>query len=225
MVCGLFSSFDPGMFFNYSEFFHLKWVMLLLVFAFCDFRLFSLPLGMSLVSISVIKFVTSMTFEISKKPKEMILMLSSLMFLVLMVNLLGMMPFSFSVTSHLSINLSWSIPLWMSGLLVTLFSSVKSFLAHMTPFGAPMFLLPLLVLVETVSYFIRPLTLGIRLMANVMAGHLILSLMGSTITYSLTMLPSVLLLGGFLAFEICVCVVQAYVFFMLTAMYWKESEV
>nr|QTA71726.1 ATP synthase F0 subunit 6 [Rectidens sumatrensis] len=130
------------------------------------------------------------------------------------LNFGGMVPGSCSVSSHLSVGLSLALIWWawcvMSGYLL----SWKSFLAHLLPLGTPFFLCPLMVLIETVSILIRPVTLAVRLVANITMGHLMLSLVGEHLVGK-----SSVLISAYVLFEFFVCGLQAYVFTLLGMLY------
>lgn len=95
--------------------------------------------------------------------------------------------------------------------------SLPTYLSHLTPKGAPLGLAPLLVIIERVSLRVRPLTLGVRLAANLTTGHIIIGLMANGPLYLCVILGI-----GYLAFELGVCLVQAYIFTLLPALYREE---
>nr|QTA71700.1 ATP synthase F0 subunit 6 [Hyriopsis bialata] len=133
---------------------------------------------------------------------------------VMGMNLGGMVPAGCSVSSHLSVSLSLALIWWawcvMSGCLL----DWKSFFGHLLPSGTPFLLCPLMVLIETVSVLIRPVTLAVRLVANITMGHLMLSLVGEYLVGS-----SSVLIGAYVLFEFFVCGLQAYVFTLLGVLY------
>ncbi len=88
-------------------------------------------------------------------------------------------------------------------------------MAHLLPLGTPVALCPLMVLIETVSVVIRPITLSVRLVANITMGHLMLSLVGESLVGSFRMG----VLGPYVLFEFFVCGLQAYVFSLLVVLY------
>lgn len=137
---------------------------------------------------------------------------------------MGLMPYVFTRTSHLAITLSLSLPLWLGFMLYGWINHTKHIFAHLVPQGTPAFLMPFMVLIETLSNIIRPGTLAVRLAANMIAGHLLLTLLASTgpslrITIlSLLLLSQVLLL----TLEAAVAVIQSYVFAVLRTLYAGE---
>ena len=145
------------------------------------------------------------------------LILISLILFIGSTNLLGLIPYSFTPTTQLSINLGMAIPLWAGTVITGFRYKTKSSLAHFLPQGTPTLLIPILVVIETISLFIQPIALAVRLTANITAGHLLMHLIGgatlaltaiSPATASITFI--VLLLLTIL--EFAVALIQAYVF-------------
>nr|ATN41971.1 ATP synthase F0 subunit 6 [Macaca fascicularis] len=156
------------------------------------------------------------------------LMLMSLITFIAMTNLLGLLPYSFTPTTQLSMNLAMAIPLWAGTVVVGLRFKTKNSLAHLLPQGTPTPLIPMLVAIETISLLIQPMALAVRLTANITAGHLLMHLIGnaalalSTTNFSLTLLTSTLL-TLLTVLEIAVALIQAYVFTLLISLYLHNN--
>nr|YP_009773419.1 ATP synthase F0 subunit 6 [Chiton albolineatus]QIZ12635.1 ATP synthase F0 subunit 6 [Chiton albolineatus] len=154
--------------------------------------------------------------------------ISSIFITLIFINLLGLFPYVFSLSSHLTFALSFGFPLWLSLIISGIFFNFSSVIAHLLPSGAPMFLNPFLVLVETVSISVRPITLSIRLVANMSAGHIILGLIGAYLsagmfTYSVLIIILLILVEIFyFMFEIGVSMIQAYIFSLLIILYSED---
>nr|UTN43029.1 ATP synthase F0 subunit 6 [Chelopistes texanus] len=222
MAMSLFSVFDPSA----LKPVQWKWVGVIFIYLFWNWQFFCLPVSLNMVLGKVLMVIHLSLVQSMKSVKEKSACLCSLFLMILMIGQLGMIPPIFTSTSHLSFNISISLPLWIGSVVYLFFSSWKKALSHFVPTASPGILIPFLVLIETISMMIRPFTLSIRLMANVMAGHLVLTLMSSSVS-------NLSFLGVFLGsvgqslliiFEMCVCVIQAYVFMSLMSLYWKESE-
>nr|UVI60488.1 ATP synthase F0 subunit 6 [Haliotis sp. 1 KW-2022]UVI60514.1 ATP synthase F0 subunit 6 [Haliotis sp. 1 KW-2022]UVI60527.1 ATP synthase F0 subunit 6 [Haliotis sp. 1 KW-2022] len=144
---------------------------------------------------------------------------------LLILNLLGLVPYVFSNTSHLAMTLSLSLPLWMSLIISSAILNPSSTAAGLLPAGAPALLNPFLVLVETVSILVRPITLSIRLAANMSAGHIVLGLISTYLCSAIFIYPKVTLLTlmviqtFYFMFEIGVSLIQAYIFSLLITLY------
>nr|YP_004769565.1 ATP synthase F0 subunit 6 [Spilornis cheela]AEK79948.1 ATP synthase F0 subunit 6 [Spilornis cheela] len=156
------------------------------------------------------------------------LILTSLMMLLLTANLLGLLPYTFTPTTQLSMNMALAFPLWLATLLTGLRNQPTVSLGHLLPEGTPTPLIPALILIETTSLLIRPLALGVRLTANLTAGHLLIQLISTATTVLLPILPAVSALTALIlllltVLEIAVAMIQAYVFVLLLSLYLQEN--
>nr|QJS52765.1 ATP synthase F0 subunit 6 [Zenarchopterus buffonis] len=156
------------------------------------------------------------------------ILLTSLMIFLITLNVLGLLPYTFTPTTQLSMNLSLAVPLWLATVIIGMRNQPTSTLGHLLPEGTPTLLIPILIVIETISLIIRPLALAVRLTANLTAGHLLIQLI-ATATFVLTSLtPSLALLTFILLFlltllEIAVAMIQAYVFVLLLSLYLQEN--
>lgn len=199
----------------------------------CVFVLFILPrvfwLGGSLFS-SFYGLLSTVKKEIDyvlKNPvKGCYLFIGSIFITVGLYNFLALFPHVFSVTSHILVTLPFSYSFWSGIIIFRWVSSLKHFLAHLIPVGTPLALIRFMVLVEVLRNLIRPLALTFRLTANIMAGHLLISLIGGaliSLPFSFMVLGS--LVQSLLVFiELGVSVIQAYVFSTLLLLYLSEGE-
>nr|APF46556.1 ATP6 [Dicrurus atripennis] len=165
---------------------------------------------------------------LNKKGHKWALMLTSLMMFLLLINLLGLLPYTFTPTTQLSMNLALAFPLWLATLLTGLRNQPSASLGHLLPEGTPTPLIPALILIETISLLIRPLALGVRLTANLTAGHLLIQLISTaTVTLASTMpmvsLTTLLVLFLLTILEVAVAMIQAYVFVLLLSLYLQEN--
>nr|QNS38431.1 ATP synthase F0 subunit 6 [Piprites chloris] len=165
---------------------------------------------------------------LTKKGHKWALILSSLMIFLLTINLLGLLPYTFTPTTQLSMNLALAFPLWLATLLTGLRNQPSASLGHLLPEGTPTPLIPALILIETTSLLIRPLALGVRLTANLTAGHLLIQLISTATTVLLPIMPAVSLLTLSILLlltilEVAVAMIQAYVFVLLLSLYLQEN--
>nr|YP_010851739.1 ATP synthase F0 subunit 6 [Lontra longicaudis]WGH14967.1 ATP synthase F0 subunit 6 [Lontra longicaudis] len=164
----------------------------------------------------------------NQKGRTWALMLMSLILFIGSTNLLGLLPHSFTPTTQLSLNLGMAIPLWAGTVITGFRYKTKASLAHFLPQGTPLPLIPMLVIIETISLFIQPMALAVRLTANITAGHLLIHLIGgatlalmsistvaSIITFIVLMLLTIL--------EFAVALIQAYVFTLLVSLYLHDN--
>nr|YP_009176440.1 ATP synthase F0 subunit 6 [Scartelaos gigas]ALJ01800.1 ATP synthase F0 subunit 6 [Scartelaos gigas] len=156
------------------------------------------------------------------------LIFAALMLYLMSLNMLGLLPYTFTPTAQLSVNLGLAVPLWLATVLIGMRNQPTKSLAHFLPEGTPIPLIPVLIIIETISLFIRPMALGVRLTANLTAGHLLMHLI-STAAYSLLcVMPTVAILTTIVLFpltvlEIAVAMIQAYVFVLLLSLYLQEN--
>jgi F-type H+-transporting ATPase subunit a len=137
---------------------------------------------------------------------------------------MGLFPYIFTRRRHISFTLTLALPLWLGRILISILYQYNNLLAHLVPTGTPSFLIPVIVVIETVRNIIRPLTLSIRLAANIVAGHLLLTLLGSQGPI-LRIFNLILLIGGLfilLLLEVAVACIQSYVFTILSSLYLNE---
>nr|YP_009355807.1 ATP synthase F0 subunit 6 [Nibea mitsukurii]BAX09129.1 ATPase subunit 6 [Nibea mitsukurii] len=156
------------------------------------------------------------------------LILTSLMIFLITLNILGLLPYTFTPTTQLSLNLALAFPLWLATVLIGLRNQPTAALGHLLPEGTPTPLIPVLVIIETISLLIRPLALGVRLTANLTAGHLLMQLTSTAAFVLLSMMPAVAILTTILLFlltllEVAVAMIQAYVFVLLLSLYLQEN--
>ena len=155
----------------------------------------------------------------------------TLFFFVLMGNLLGLLPFSFTYTSHIAVTFALAVIVIVLVTLVALRIHGLHFFSYFFPAGAPMLLAPLIVPVEIISYLSRPVSLSIRLFANMVAGHVMLKVFASfvvmmagagvigVVAAAAPLALTVILIG----FELLVALLQAYVFAVLTCIYLHDA--
>nr|YP_009108056.1 ATP synthase F0 subunit 6 [Oreomystis bairdi]AIU45372.1 ATP synthase F0 subunit 6 [Oreomystis bairdi] len=184
---------------------------------------------LSTLQLWFINLVTKqLMMPLDKKGHKWALILTSLMIFLLLINLLGLLPYTFTPTTQLSMNLALAFPLWLATLLTGLRNQPSVSLGHLLPEGTPTPLIPALILIETTSLLIRPLALGVRLTANLTAGHLLIQLISTATMALLPTMPAVSLLTLLVLFlltilEVAVAMIQAYVFVLLLSLYLQEN--
>jgi F-type H+-transporting ATPase subunit a len=154
----------------------------------------------------------------------------SLFIFILILNLLGMMPYGFTVTSHIIITFALAAAVIGTVIVYGLMKHGTHFFGLFVPSGVPAWLLPLLVAIEVISFVSRPLSLSVRLFANMLAGHIALKIFAGFVATLLTagfwsilaQLPLALTVA-LTALEVLVAVLQAYVFAVLTSIYLNDA--
>nr|YP_003540752.1 ATP synthase F0 subunit 6 [Pseudoleptodeira latifasciata]ACD77321.1 ATP synthase F0 subunit 6 [Pseudoleptodeira latifasciata] len=170
----------------------------------------------------------NMTNQLTADGQKWCRILLSLLIMILLSNILGLLPYTFTTTSQLSMNMAMAIPLWLATVITGITKKPTQALAHMLPEGSPTTLIPFMIMIETISLFMRPLALGVRLTANITAGHLLMTMVSSaTLNFiSTNMLLSFLtsiLLFMLILLELAVACIQAYVFVLLIILYLQEN--
>jgi len=169
--------------------------------------------------------------NIGKKGRYFFSLIFVLFFFVLFCNLIGMIPYSFTVTSHLIITFSLSLTIYIGFNIIGIQKHKLKFLGLLLPSGASINLVPLLVPIELISYIFRAISLPVRLFANMMAGHTLLKVIAgfawtmlnvNTIIFIAHFIPLILLVI-LVSIELGVAIIQAYVFTILTCIYINDA--
>nr|QZP41266.1 ATP synthase F0 subunit 6 [Geoscapheus dilatatus] len=224
MMTNLFSVFDPSTsFYNIS----LNWISTIL-------GLFLIPSSMWLIPSRHFILWNKILTSLHKEFKTLIghknilkgssFIFVSLFSLIIFNNFLGLFPYVFTSTSHLVMTLSLALPLWLSFMIFGWINNTQHMFAHLVPQGTPPVLMPFMVCIETISNLIRPGTLAVRLAANMIAGHLLMTLLGNTGPHLSLSLLNILLITqiALLILESAVAIIQSYVFAVLSTLYSSE---
>uniref|UniRef100_A0A977JNZ7 ATP synthase subunit a n=1 Tax=Coccotorus chaoi TaxID=2978103 RepID=A0A977JNZ7_9CUCU len=217
----LFSTFEPS-----TMFFSFNWTSSLIMFLILPQMYWLIPSRITIMWM-MINSILHKEFSLLNKMnmfKSSTIFFCSIFNFIVLNNFLGLFPYIFTSSSHISFSLTLSLPLWVSFMMFGWYKNTTRMFAHLTPQNAPNSLLPFLVIIETISSIIRPGTLAIRLMANMIAGHLLVTLMSNA-----SSLISPMFLIGLVFFQIllltlesAVSIIQAYVFSILLALYSSE---
>jgi F-type H+-transporting ATPase subunit a len=206
--------------------------MLLSAGAICIFLLLGtrekklIPGKIQLVAEMFYNFIAKMISDTAgSKAKPYFPFIFSLFMFVLFCNMIGMFPYSFTVTSHIIVTLIMAMFIFVAVTIIGFIKHGFKYLKIFVPSGVPVLLLPLITVIEIISYLSRPVSLSVRLFANMMAGHTMLKVFGGFVI-------SLGLLGGWLplsfsvaltGLEILVAFLQAYVFAILTCIYLNDA--
>nr|BAH59364.1 ATP synthase F0 subunit 6 [Eulaceura osteria] len=223
MMNNLFSIFDPSTnLFNLS----LNWISIFIGFMFMPFSFWFIP-NRHFMFWNFISNKLHNEFKTLLGPNKFngsTFIFISLFFFIFFNNFLGLFPYIFTSTSHLNISLTLSLTLWLSFMIYGWINNTQHMFIHLIPQGTPMILMPFMVLIETISNIIRPGTLAVRLTANMIAGHLLLTLLSSTSNYMSSYMLIILIFIQILllVLESAVAIIQAYVISTLTTLYSSE---
>ena len=185
-----------------------------------------IPGKIQLISEMLYNFVAKMINDTAgSKAKPYFPFIFSLFMFVLLCNMVGMLPYSFTVTSHIIVTLIMALFIFIAVTIIGFLKHGFKYLSIFVPSGVPAVLLPLITVIEIISYLSRPVSLSVRLFANMMAGHTMLKVFGGFVI-------SLGILGGWLplsfsvaltGLEILVTFLQAYVFAILTCIYLNDA--
>ena len=185
-----------------------------------------IPSKAQLISEMLYNFISKMISDTAgKKAKPYFPFIFSLFVFILFCNMVGMLPYSFTVTSHIIVTLSFAIFIFIGVTILGFIIHGFKYLKIFVPSGVPVVLLPIISIIEIISYLSRPISLSVRLFANMMAGHTMLKVFGGFVI-------SLGLVGGWLpltfsvaltGLEILVAFLQAYVFAILTCIYLNDA--
>nr|APX40633.1 ATP synthase F0 subunit 6 [Colaspidema barbarum] len=221
MMMNLFSSFDPSSSFNLS----LNWISMMIGLIIIPPMFWLIPSRLNMLWVKII-ITLHQEFKIllATKFQGSTLIFISLFSLILFNNFLGLFPYIFTSTSHMNMTLSLALPLWLSFMIYGWINNTIHMFAHLVPQGTPAVLMPFMVCIETISNIIRPGTLAVRLSANMIAGHLLMTLLGNTGSSLSLLLINILLVTQILLLilESAVSIIQSYVFAILSTLYSSE---
>nr|YP_009740619.1 ATP synthase F0 subunit 6 [Bryodema nigroptera]YP_009740853.1 ATP synthase F0 subunit 6 [Bryodemacris uvarovi]QID03581.1 ATP synthase F0 subunit 6 [Bryodema nigroptera]QID03867.1 ATP synthase F0 subunit 6 [Bryodemacris uvarovi] len=224
MMTNLFSTFDPSTnIFNMS----LNWTSTFLGLLLIPSMFWLMP---SRINILWNKLTLTLNNEFKtllgqKSFQGSTFIFISIFIMMLFNNFMGLFPYIFTSTSHMTLTFSIALPMWVSFMLFGWINNTNHMFIHLVPQGTPNALMSFMVLIETISNIIRPGTLAVRLAANMIAGHLLLTLLGNT-GPSLTMTTIYILIIMqmlLLVLESAVAMIQAYVFSILSTLYSSET--
>nr|ASY98630.1 ATP synthase F0 subunit 6 [Iris polystictica] len=223
-MTNLFSVFDPSSnIMNLS----INWLSTFIGLLLIPMYLWFIPSRWSILWNMIInKLHEEFKLLIGKKSinKGTTFMLISTFSIIFYNNFMGLFPYIFTSTSHMVMTLSLALPLWISFMLFGWINNTKHMFAHLVPQGTPGPLMPFMVCIETISNIIRPGTLAIRLAANMIAGHLLMTLLGNTGSMIMMYMLPVLIITQILllTLESAVAIIQSYVFAVLSTLYSSE---
>lgn len=220
MITNLFSVFDPTSYLGIS----LNWIVIFIVIIYIPSKYYLLDGGL-LNNFKNIFFNIRKIFNEISHPNNLAInfvVVTTFIYLII-TNLIGLFPFVFTSSAHPVITLGWGIVFWLSFFIIGWIKSFKISAAHLVPEGSPIFLSPLIVLIESIRHLIRPFTLSIRLAANIIAGHLIVGLLSIVRMINVFGIFSSLILQRLLLIlEFGVAVIQGFVFRILLLLYALE---
>nr|YP_009521279.1 ATP synthase F0 subunit 6 [Perumytilus purpuratus]AXP84515.1 ATP synthase F0 subunit 6 [Perumytilus purpuratus] len=226
MLMDVFSVFDDK---NFSALSSVLWLASLFSLMMVLFKLFWSRKGMVFCLVNLLRFNIEsniLGFNLTGFSGLM----APLFILLFWSSLSGCVPYFFPFSCHAPFSLTFSIMIWTMLVISSMLNSWDQVLASLVPSGSPMVLCPLLVVVEVISSIIRPLTLVMRFVLNLVTGQILLGLLSEMLEYNvlacnlLISLALILVVMGYLLFEFCVSFLQSYIFCVLLSMYSNDHS-
>lgn len=171
------------------------------------------------------QFIAKMVSDnIGKEGRPYFPFIFSIFMFVLFGNFIGMIPYSFTFTSHIAVTLTMSVVIFLMVTLVAFAKHGFKFFSFFLPAGVPIALAPLMIVIEVISYFTRPFSLSVRLFANMMAGHTLLKVIGGfVVPLGIFGFAPIAGLVAVMGLEFLIAFLQAYIFTILTCIYINDA--
>nr|DBA43836.1 TPA_asm: ATP6 [Bombus trifasciatus] len=221
MMNNLFETFDPSIYY-----FQFNWIFMIIPTIMFPNLYWLIPSRMMMLMNLLIKYLMN-EFKLIMTNKFVmnISMFLSIMMYIMLLNLFSLIPYIFTVTSHLLFNMSMSLSMWLSFMIYSFMKFPMKSLSHLVPTNSPKLLMNFMVIIELISLIIRPWTLSIRLSANLISGHLILILLSNFMMNFMYYFPfTTMIQNTLLILEISMALIQSYVFSILLILYFSESK-
>nr|AZL93390.1 ATP synthase F0 subunit 6 [Platygaster sp. ZJUH_2016026] len=218
-MMNIFSMFDPST----SMIFSMNWISSIYIMIIIPTIMWLIP-NRLIMSINFMMNYMINELKINLFKKIFLLNFFSLFLFIMMNNFMGLFSYIFTSSSHLLMSMSLSLPLWMSLMIIGWMFNTNHMFTHQVPNGTPWILMPFMVIIEFISNIIRPMTLSVRLSANMIAGHLLLTLISNN-GPKLFIIPTMFLIitqSTLMTLEMSVSLIQAYVFTILSSLYSNE---
>lgn len=226
MILDIFSSFDPSV--SYLTKYLspiIFWSIIFISMTIFILSVWTTPSNLLITKNSLIKVINDQRIRTrGANIKGFNIFITALFITIINVNLIGLIPATFRYSRHLLFSLRLRLPLWMSLIISAIINNPYKWAARLLPRGAPHWLNPFLVIIESISISVRPLTLAFRLAANISAGHIVLTLIGTycatfIVTSILSFIILIIVQTGYIIFEIGICIIQRYIFCLLLSLY------
>nr|QXT59943.1 ATP synthase membrane subunit 6 [Symydobius kabae] len=217
MTTNLFNIFDPSTMILSLE---LNWMSTILIIMLMPNFLWIMPNRINWLLNKIYNLMNNEMLMLykTKNIKSPSFLFITLFMFILLNNFLSLFPYIFSSSSHMIFSMTLAMPFWLFFIIKSMIKNTKNMIAHLIPMNTPIYLAPLMTIIETMSIIIRPFSLSIRLTANMIAGHLLMTLLNSN-----SMMIIILMIQMFMMmFELCVAIIQSYVFSILSSLYSSE---
>nr|UFK32274.1 ATP synthase F0 subunit 6 [Eurhadina fusca] len=215
MMNNLFSTFDPC-----TGMMSMNWISSFIFLMFMPTKMW-ITQNKMFMSFKLLLMTINKEMSMLLKYKGVNLIMISLFIIIMFNNMMGLAPYLFTSSSHLTFSLTMALPMWMALMMYGWINKTNMMFCHLVPTSTPGILMPFMVIIETISNIMRPGSLAVRLTANMIAGHLIMTLLGNN--WSTIMIISLMCVFiSLMIFEMAVALIQSYVFMTLMTLYSSE---
>lgn len=216
MIINIFSMFDPT-----TGIISLNWLRIIFILI-TPVPFWYSPRKLFILLFLMIKKITiEIVFNTNKINSSIIFV--RIFTLISIINVIGLLPYVFTSSAHLVFSLTISLSIWFSLILFGWINKTNSMFTHLVPIGTPYPLIPFIVIIESIRNMIRPISLAVRLRANIIAGHILMRLLGNNLRNNSSLILIFLwLIIGLIIFELAVAFIQSYVFTTLSTLYFRE---
>lgn len=220
MINNLFSIFDPST----SSWFRWNWIRIyIFIIIYPSFYWISSSIFIISWKILLKKFFQEIINNLKSSKRKNILFLISVFISILFRNLIGLFPYVFTASSHLIFTMCLAFPIWIRMIIFSILNKFNKLISHLVPLGSPIFLSFFIVFIETIRNLIRPITLSVRLIANIISGHLLIHLLSSfALINNLIILITIPVIILLIVLETAVAIIQSFVFVTLISLYVNE---
>lgn len=230
MIIDIFSSQDSSIFYFSSSFPTIIWFNIVFIILFFNFFFWVRVNRLNIFFCLLRRFVYSifydnMNIETSNIKWGIKLIYFSLFFLIFFFNYRGLISYIFRYTVHIVIVVPLGLRLWFRIIIYLNYKRVKSFFTHLIPYGIPLWLAPFILIIERISNLVRPITLSVRLIANIGAGHIIIHLISIGCVFSSSLIfffGLSFVISLYMLFEMLISLIQSLIFFTLLVLYLRE---
>nr|YP_010839105.1 ATP synthase F0 subunit 6 [Raivuna sinica]WGG26902.1 ATP synthase F0 subunit 6 [Raivuna sinica] len=215
MMTSLFSSFDPM-----TSILQMNWISMISPIIILP-KLFWTKKSRIMKMMKIMESLIIQEMKNITNHKEILILSKSLFLMIMIMNIMGLMPYNFTPTSHICVASIMALPIWMMLMIYGWMKFTNKMFMHLLPTGTPSLIMPMMIMIETTGNIIRPISLSVRLTANMIAGHLLMTLLGDMNNVNLIsmILPMQI---GLMMFESAISMIQAYVFCTLMTLYSSE---
>tara|TARA_B100001146_G_C16179253_1_gene433853 strand:+ start:59 stop:736 length:678 start_codon:yes stop_codon:yes gene_type:complete len=219
-----YNIFDQFTLINLNSTIPLMFVVILLLLLLIQFKTLK-----STKIIVILELLNSHFRQLINNKGVFVILLSCLFLTLAYINILSLFSYTMPLTAHFALSCGLSFSIMIAATIMGFINHKLGYLSMLCPLGAPLFMAPFLIVIESISYFIKAISLGVRLAANISAGHLLMAILAGyvfnfLVSFIVSLITSSIIILIFITIlEIAVALIQAYVFTLLTSIYISDA--